>query len=123
MKKETQMDDYNLQEDVSETSPNLRNAKSELIEFLKNRQVIAGLISRERIFQDGSNAQFQFRLGDNWESFLEQLNFGYDSGYGSQELFGIVWFEDGSWAERDEYDGSEWWQRYSCPQIPENLLR
>ena len=40
---------------------------------------------------------------------LATLDFEYDNGYGSQELFGEIIFKDGSWLERGEYDGSEWW--------------
>lgn len=40
---------------------------------------------------------------------LPLLGFTYDSGYGGQELFGWVVFKDGTWLERGEYDGSEWW--------------
>lgn len=49
------------------------------------------------------------------------LDFEYDEGYGDQELFGIVWFNDGSWLERGEYDGAEWWAYRTTPKIPDNL--
>lgn len=39
----------------------------------------------------------------------------YNNGYGSQELFGIIVFKDGTWLERCEYDGSEWWAKGSTP--------
>lgn len=54
--------------------------------------------------------------------FLDQLDLEYDSGYGSQELFGTIWMKDGTWFDRGEYDGSEWWQRQQCPEIPAELL-
>lgn len=53
--------------------------------------------------------------------FLQNLNFEYDAGYGAQHVFGTVWYKDGSWALREEYDGSEWWCDYSLPEIPEEL--
>jgi len=37
--------------------------------------------------------------------------------FGSQELGGIIVFNDGSWLERREYDGSEWWEFQQTPQI------
>jgi hypothetical protein len=58
---------------------------------------------------------------NTYDLFLHSINFDYDSGYGSQELFGTIWFEDGTWAERREYDGSEWWEHRYCPEIPEEL--
>jgi len=53
--------------------------------------------------------------------FLNSIDFEYDDGYGTQELDGTVWFEDGSWLERGEYDGSEWWDRKVRPEIPDRL--
>lgn len=55
-------------------------------------------------------------------NFLNSLDFGYDSGFGGQELYGTVWFKNPEiWAERDEYDGSEWWNIVSKPEIPNYL--
>jgi len=45
----------------------------------------------------------------------------YYNSYGTQELFGIVWMNNGDWLERHEYDGSEWWEYKTCPDIPEHL--
>jgi hypothetical protein len=56
---------------------------------------------------------------DNIVNFFDSLYFNYDSSYGRQYLFGTVWFEDGTWLERGEYDGSEWWEHKICPRIPE----
>lgn len=49
---------------------------------------------------------------------LPELNFEYDNGYGSRELYGTIWYEDGTWSERCEYDGSEWWEHKQCPELP-----
>lgn len=53
--------------------------------------------------------------------FMEKLDFDYDDGFGGQELFGQVWFDDDSWMERGEYDGSEWWEYKRSPEIPAYL--
>lgn len=58
----------------------------------------------------------------DFENFLEELNFEYYDGFGSQELFGTVWLKDGSWLERSEYDGSENWVLRTIPEIPKELL-
>ena len=60
---------------------------------------------------------------DEWVAFLEGLHFHYDDGFGSQHLFGVVWFKDGSWLERDEYDGSEKWVLKRTPDVPQILQR
>lgn len=55
-------------------------------------------------------------------SFLAALSFSYNDGYGTQHLYGTLWFTDGSHSERGEYDGSEWWSHKATPEIPEHLL-
>ena len=42
----------------------------------------------------------------------------YDDGYGSQMLFGTLVFNDHTWLERGEYDGSEWWTFCQVPVRP-----
>ena len=53
--------------------------------------------------------------------FLDSLDFSYNDGFGLKELYGTVWFKDGTWLERAEYDGSEWWVYKKAPQIPNRL--
>lgn len=60
---------------------------------------------------------------EEYNKFIDKLDFEYDSGYGTQELHGTVWLSNGEWAERGEYDGSEWWQVMSRPDIPERLIK
>ena len=55
------------------------------------------------------------------EQVLPRLNFSYDNGYGHQEISGVIWYTDGTWSERDEYDGSEWWVHRACPPLPEGV--
>ena len=57
---------------------------------------------------------------EEYNKFMESLDFEYDAGYGMQELSGIVWLENG-WLERGEYDGSEWWAFKTRPEIPDFL--
>lgn len=46
-------------------------------------------------------------------NILKSIN--YYAGYGTQQLFGVVVYNDGSWLSRGEYDGSEWWTLNKCP--------
>lgn len=96
----------------------MRNAKAEIMAFIRDR---GDVIAAQIVFNPASQVvvDYQFRRGDNWEL----LDFDYDAGYGTQHVFGTIWFQDGSWATRREVDGSEWWQHHMRPQIPENLLR
>ena len=43
--------------------------------------------------------------------------FDYDNGYGGQEVRDslVVVFTDGSWLERGEYNGAEWWEYKAIP--------
>jgi hypothetical protein len=58
-----------------------------------------------------------------YTSFLSQIDYEYDSDYGGQKVFGYIWYTDGYWSEREEFDGSEWWENRSCPEIPKELKR
>lgn len=54
----------------------------------------------------------------NYLNTMKTIN--YNSGYGSAEFDedAIVMFDDGSWLERAEYDGSEWWVHKEVPARP-----
>ena len=96
----------------------MRNAKKELIEALgKNLRIKAATI-------DCNNKIYILKVGysnQEFECFLKDLNFEYDSSYGSQHLYGTVWLENNSWLERGEYDGLEWWDLKELPLIPDCL--
>ena len=52
-----------------------------------------------------------FPLKTDWKSFKLNANFDYDNGYGSNKIsLNLKIVGDGWWLERDEYDGSEWWE-------------
>jgi len=98
----------------------MRNAKSELIQNLldTNTQIKCALIYYGK-------SQIVLKVGhldEEYESFMKSLDFTYDSGYGEQELYGTVWLQDGTWLERGEYDGSEWWEHKKLPPIPDKCL-
>lgn len=52
------------------------------------------------------------------QSFLNDIDREYDDGYGWQELFGFIWWKDGTWSSRYEYDGSESWIHNEVPTYP-----
>ena len=94
----------------------MRNAKDELLEHVGGMVVEFIRIAYRKgyyekpLFIDGS-------LGDS----VKLLDFSYDSGFGSQELFGFVLYSDGTWSEREEYDGQEWWVHRKPPTINTEL--
>jgi len=96
------------------------NARLEFLEHIENRDLSAAEID----FSD-RRAQKQFKLvlypdhtPEEYQAFLDQLNFNYDSGYGTQYLFGEIFYQDGGWAVREEYDGSEGWRDVIIPRPP-----
>lgn len=59
------------------------------------------------------------RTVEDETNFIRVLHsIDYDDGYGIQQLFGVIVFKNGTWMERREYDGSEWWEYYRVPTEP-----
>ena len=88
------------------------NAKEELLGHIENREVKYVCVNRKISYN--SKETFEGTL----DEVLPKLDFEYHNGYGSQELAGIVWYSDGTWSDRGEYDGSEWWEYRKCPPLP-----
>lgn len=106
----------------------MTNAKEELQDKLKKAgtTIKCALLRDVRSYDEKEQREFTLPVGHSKEqltAFLSALNYNYDSGYGGQELEGIVWLNDGTWLDRGEYDGSEWWQHQKLPEIPSNLLQ
>jgi len=60
------------------------------------------------------------RTANEIQSFINDLlSIEYDDGYGRQNLYGTVAYKDGSWMDRCEYDGSEWWGYHRFPKEPD----
>jgi hypothetical protein len=55
------------------------------------------------------------RIEGSLNEVMPKLDFDYDGGYGCQELFGYIWYGDGTWSQRGEYDGLEWWEHMERP--------
>lgn len=104
----------------------MANAKEELLDAVKYTAKIKCALIKQYDYKHNKFLE-NIILKTNhskmdYEQFLEDLDFEYDSGYGLQELYGIIWLEDGSWFSRGEYDGSEWWERNVLPTIPAECL-
>ena len=56
------------------------------------------------------------------EEELKNLDFDYDYDYGKHYVYGFVAFRDGSYLQRADYDGYEWWKYHRCPKF-EDLLK
>jgi hypothetical protein len=101
------------------------NAKQEFIDFVGNTKVLCAYVTYGwGIWDEEEDRTVNLPCNytkEQYEEFLNQLDFNYDSGFGGQYLFGKIWFENGTWADRGEYDGSEWWQHHERPEIPQSL--
>jgi hypothetical protein len=106
------------------------NAKEELQEILKTQKekgnvLVCAEISYEGRWSDDGKEKITLthsHTKEEAEAFFKALDFKYDAGFGTQELYGTVWLTYGVWLSRWEYDGSEGWQVNRCPGIP-NYLR
>lgn len=93
------------------------NAKDELLNMLGGERPLCG-----QVIIGDVTAHLRVGYFDiDWETFLNQIDVEYDESYGCQELFGTIWMENGTWMERFEFDGSEWWRVMTQPEIPIEL--
>lgn len=96
----------------------MRNAREEFEEHVKGNSRVLCV----SIFYNSEEITLKINYSEiDYLKFLNDLDFLYDNGYGGQELYGTIWYEDGTWSERGEYDGSEWWEYKKCPIIPNKL--
>jgi hypothetical protein len=91
----------------------VENAKEEFLNHVAGKTVLCAILKKESDYvlpKEFSETQLN--------SFLDAIDFVYDNGYGGQKLFGNIWYVDGTWSGRGEYDGAEWWEHYAVPPIP-----
>lgn len=102
------------------------DARQELLNVLQGKAPIkCATIKFDRYWDNKTAKTFNLKVGydqDTLHTFLSSIDFEYDDGFGSQEVYGCIWLEDGTWFTRDEYDGSEWWEYHSRPEILKELL-
>jgi hypothetical protein len=102
----------------------MANAKQELLNAVKDIAKIKCASICYGIWEnEASQKTLKLNHSENeYNEFLNSLDFDYHDGYGGQELYGTVWLEDGTWLSRGEYDGSEWWEHNVLPAIPAECL-
>lgn len=93
------------------------NAKTEFIEHVGSKTVVCA-----EIHCKGINSSLKVdHSQEDYQAFLTAIDYKYDAGYGCQELYGTIWYADGTWSDRKEYDGSEGWDHFVRPDIPMTL--
>jgi hypothetical protein len=97
------------------------NAKEEFLEHIKfaggKENLLCASIKLDKIEAYLTTEYTE----EEYEEFLNSLDIQYDSGYGSQNMYGDIWYKDGTWSDRGEYDGSECWNHMKMPTIREEL--
>jgi len=99
------------------------NAKQEFLELyeLRGKDVQGEFQGAQLKYQPGwEEKKWAVFSASQYEDFLDWLDFNYDDGYGSQELYGFVLFKSG-WLDRHEYDGSERWVLRERPVLNHNI--
>jgi hypothetical protein len=101
-----------------------KTAKKEFLEITKNYKVIAAKLSFDTHFDDDIENEFKLKplySKEEYQDFLKFLDVNYNSSYGSQKLFGIIYCEDDVWIDRGEYDGAEWYVVHQYPNLRDNF--
>jgi hypothetical protein len=101
------------------------NAKQEFLEHTEGMKVRCAKIRFNDGYYEEDRSTYILPVGycpSDLKLFLKEIDHNYDSGFGGQELFGTIWYTDGTWSTRGEYDGSEWWEYHTCPEITPDLL-
>lgn len=97
------------------------NAKNEFLEEIKGKKLVCAKIGIDR-GDYGYKADWKILKNNysekDFDNFCKELDNEYDEGFGGQELFGIILFED-SYSDRHEYDGAEKWVNHKMPTIKE----
>lgn len=97
------------------------NAKEEILKLLNGKEIKCAIVNCEPTFL------FTLKVGhtsEEYVQFLDKLDFEYAVGFGLYPIvFGTIWFKDGTWAERIDYDGYCSWAIRTSPEIPEYLKK
>jgi hypothetical protein len=94
------------------------NAKDEFVEHTRG----CGEVLCAEIKID--NHCYNLREGysqDEYDAFLASIDIRYDNGWGDQLMYGTIWYRDGTYSARREWDMNEWWEHLSYPVIPDYL--
>lgn len=98
----------------------MRNAKDELFKHLIDKSPVKWI---EIEFKTGYGENEKKIFEGDFNDVIDGLDFEYDASFGLQWLYGTIWYEDGTWSKRKEYDGSEWWEHHKCPSLPNGYYK
>jgi len=90
----------------------MTNAEHELLNHIEKREVDYIKVTYRTSYEEPLK-----KIQGTLEQVLPLLDFEYNSRYGEQKLYGYIWYADGTWSVRGEYDGSEWWEHIVRPPM------
>ena len=96
------------------------NAKQEFLKEIEGKELLCATLALET-----NDKRFNLKVGfstESLQSFLQLLDFDYDEHWGL-DGHSYIWYKDGSWSERCQYNRSEIWDHRNTPKIPEYILR
>ena len=92
------------------------NAKEEILDHIRGKDVeFLRVAYIERYGEKG------LRIDGELNDCVKLLDFYTMMVLAVKKLFGFILYKDGSWSEREEYDGSEWWVHRKPPTINTEL--
>ena len=103
------------------------NAKEEFLRSVPLNEVKCAIVEYEPSLSWDEDEKHTAKLpcdfnDEDMAAFLKSLDFEYNPGFGTLELYGTIWLKSGNWLDREEYDGAEWWAYRRSPDIPSELL-
>lgn len=96
------------------------NAKTEILKHIEDRKVEYVLVTVDHHSRNGVKEE---TIHGTLEEVLPLLDFTYNDRYGFQCLKGFIWYADGTWSSRRDYEGAEWWEHQVRPELPSNANR
>lgn len=93
------------------------NLKEELLENFEEEENFEELFVKARFARKWDYRQNSlYGIFDDYNELIEFASaFTYSPTYGSQQFYGQILLNDGSWLEIKNYDGKECWERIKRP--------
>ena len=102
----------------------MENVKLEFLEHIKGRKV-----TYVHIKSEDEMGKLSDQIQGTYEKVIDQLDFDYDNehkigGSWSKRIYGYIWYDDGSWSERntknqDNNYVKSYWVYRKCPLLNE----
>ena len=89
-------------------------AKEELVRHIKDNKV--EYVEIYRTNYDRMSGEYKERIiHGTLDKVLPMLDFEYEEVH---EVCGTIWYVDGSWSERDDYNDMPYWSHHVRPTMP-----